>query len=93
MREKVHLVSLGCPKNLVDSQVILGGLVLQGYDICEEAGDADLIIVNTCAFVQEAVEEGLSTILDLAELKTRGRLKRLVVTGCLPQRYGKKLLT
>ncbi|MBF0550903.1 MAG: 30S ribosomal protein S12 methylthiotransferase RimO [Deltaproteobacteria bacterium] len=93
MGKNVHLVSLGCPKNLVDSQVILGGLALQGYNICEEAGEADLIIVNTCAFVQEAVEEGLETILDLAELKTRGRLPRLVVTGCLPQRYGKKLLT
>lgn len=81
------MVSLGCPKNLVDSEYILGLLAEHGYEITEEPGQAGVVIVNTCAFIRSAVEESIETVLELAELKKTGLCQTLVVVGCLPQRY------
>ena len=83
----VGLVSLGCPKNLVDSEVMLGRLREAGYEVVPEVGDADVIVVNTCAFIDRAKQESIDTILEMAREKESGRAKRLVVTGCLAQRY------
>ncbi len=88
---RIHIVSLGCPKNLVDSEVMLGCLQKDGWVVEEEAKKADLLLVNTCGFIQPAVEEAIDEILTLAELKTEFPQKKLVVTGCLVQRYREKL--
>ena len=87
----VALVTLGCAKNLVDSEVMLGVLQSKGFRSVPEAEAADLIIVNTCAFLQSAVEEGLDTILDLQQFKKSGRCKKLIVAGCMVERYRKEL--
>ncbi|OGQ87644.1 MAG: ribosomal protein S12 methylthiotransferase RimO [Deltaproteobacteria bacterium RIFOXYD12_FULL_56_24] len=84
-------VSLGCPKNLVDTELMLGLLVEAGYVPCDEAEEADLLLVNTCGFIQSAVEEGIEEILALAEVKERRPEKKLVVVGCMVQRYGADL--
>lgn len=84
---KVGLVSLGCPKNLVDSEVMLGHLVQAGYEITPVPQDAEVIIVNTCAFIEEAKEESIEAILEMAAYKEHGKCRRLVVTGCLAERY------
>ncbi len=91
MKETVSLVSLGCPKNLVDSEVILGILSKAGYSILPHPLDAEIIIVNTCSFIQDATREAIETILQLAHYKKKGRCRLLIVSGCLPQRYGKTL--
>jgi ribosomal protein S12 methylthiotransferase len=85
---RVHLTTLGCPKNQVDSEVMLGALTAAGFPIAETAEDAECLIVNTCAFIDRAREESVNTILELARLKERGRCRALIVTGCLTQRYG-----
>src|SRR5215813_12369020 len=84
---KVGFVSLGCPKNLVDSEVMLGTLARQGYSITSQKEDADVIVVNTCGFIDSAKRESIDTILEMAELKTQGNCKKLVVAGCLAERY------
>jgi ribosomal protein S12 methylthiotransferase len=84
---KVGFVSLGCPKNLVDSEVMLGTLARQGYAITARKDDADVIVVNTCGFIDSAKQESIDTILEMAELKTQGSCKKLVVAGCLAERY------
>src|SRR6266700_2880622 len=84
---KVGFVSLGCPKNLVDSEVMLGMLARQGYSITAQKEDADVIVVNTCGFIEAAKKESIDTILEMAELKTNGNCKKLVVAGCLAERY------
>src|ERR1051326_4651125 len=84
---KVGFVSLGCPKNLVDSEVMLGTLSRQGYSITANKEDADVIVVNTCGFIDSAKKESIDTILEMAELKTQGNCKKLVVAGCLAERY------
>ena len=84
---KVGFVSLGCPKNLVDSEVMLGTLTRQGYSITARKEDADVIVVNTCGFIDSAKKESIDTILEMAELKTQGNCKKLVVAGCLAERY------
>ena len=90
--QKVHLVSLGCPKNRVDSEVMVGLLQEgEGYDLVPDPDDADVIIVNTCSFIQPATEESIETVLDMARFKEQGRCKKLVVTGCMVQRYGTSL--
>ena len=88
---KIHLVSLGCPKNLVDSETVLGLLSNMGAQVVEEPEAADAIVVNTCAFIQSAVEESIEYILELAELKKTGQVKAMAVFGCLPQRYRNEL--
>jgi len=89
--EKVLLISLGCAKNLVDSEHMLGLLSRAGYGLARDPEEADLALINTCGFLQSAVEEAVDTILETARLKEKGSLKRLVVAGCLVQRYGYKL--
>ena len=89
---KVHLTTLGCPKNQVDSELMSGMLVEAGHDIAAEPAAAECLVVNTCAFIDRAREESVNTILDLARLKERGRVRALIVTGCLSQRYGPELL-
>jgi len=84
---KVSLISLGCPKNLVDSEVMLGHLPLDRYEITLDESEADIIIVNTCSFINDAKEESVDTILEVADYKENGCCKLLVVAGCLPQRY------
>ena len=88
----VYFVSLGCPKNLVDSEIMLGRLVEAGWKITRDEHEADCIVVNTCSFIQPAVEESIDTILEMARLKKEGVCKRLVVVGCFPQRYGDALI-
>ncbi|HLD82557.1 MAG TPA: radical SAM protein, partial [Candidatus Omnitrophota bacterium] len=83
---KVGILSLGCPRNLVDSEGILGRLNLKGYPIVEIT-KADIALVNTCSFIEEAKQESIDAILDLVELKAGGRLKKIIVYGCLSQRY------
>jgi ribosomal protein S12 methylthiotransferase len=89
---KVHLTTLGCPKNQVDSELMLGMLTQAGFPLAERAEEADCLIVNTCAFIDRAREESVQTILELAQLKHRGRATSLIVTGCLTQRYGRDIL-
>jgi ribosomal protein S12 methylthiotransferase len=91
MKESVCLVSLGCPKNLVDSEVILGLLSKEGYSLTTDPAKAGVLIVNTCSFIEEATKEAIETILHLSRLKKEGRCRLLIVSGCLPQRYGKVL--
>jgi len=83
----VGFVSLGCPKNLVDSEVMLGQLRRNGCEIAADVSEAEVIVVNTCAFIDRAKQESIDTILEMARHKDAGRAKRLVVTGCLSQRY------
>lgn len=89
--KKLFMLSLGCPKNLVDSEVMLGILERHGYSVCDSPEKADLLLVNTCGFIQSAVEEAIDEILALARYKEEDQRKQLVVTGCLVQRYGLKL--
>ncbi|MEE8408498.1 MAG: 30S ribosomal protein S12 methylthiotransferase RimO [Myxococcota bacterium] len=87
----VHLVSLGCPKNRVDSEVMLGHVVNDGYQVVDRAKDAEVIIINTCGFIDAAKEEAVDVILDMAHFKTAGTCKKLIVAGCLSQRYAPEL--
>ena len=89
---KVGMVSLGCPKNLVDSEVMLGILARQGFELTPLPEDADVLIVNTCSFIDPAKRESIDTILEMAEYKKTGSAKRLVVAGCLVERYRKEIL-
>ena len=86
-KHTVSLVSLGCPKNLVDAEVMLGHLPPDRFEIITDESQAEIIIVNTCAFIREAKEESVETILDVADYKQNGRCRLLVVSGCMPQRY------
>lgn len=88
---KVSLVSLGCPKNLVDAEVMLGHLPANRFEITTDEAQADIIVVNTCSFIQDAKEESVETILEVADHKKTGNCKLLVVSGCLPQRYRDEL--
>jgi ribosomal protein S12 methylthiotransferase len=85
--KKIGFVSLGCPKNLVDSEVMMGLLAQGGAQITARAEDADIIVVNTCSFIDTAKQESVDTILEMAQLKTAGRAQKLIVAGCLVERY------
>jgi len=89
--KKVGFISLGCPKNLVDSEVMMGHLKQNGYQITSDAADADTVVVNTCGFIDSAKKESIDTILEAAQLKTNGHAKRLIVAGCLVERYRDEL--
>src|SRR5678809_28770 len=89
--KKVGFISLGCPKNLVDSEVMMGQLKHSGYQITANAEEADTIVVNTCGFIDSAKQESIDTILEAAQLKTNGHAKRLIVAGCLVERYRDEL--
>ena len=84
---KLLFVSLGCDKNLVDTEYMLGMLQADGIEITNDEAEADIIIVNSCCFINDAKEESINTILEMAEYKKTGSLKALIVTGCLAQRY------
>ena len=88
----ILFISLGCDKNLVDSEVMLGLLDAKGYQMVDDETLADVIVVNTCCFIHDAKEESIQMILEMAQYKTKGRLKALIVTGCLAQRYQKEIL-
>src|SRR3984957_1499963 len=85
--QKVGSVSLGCPKNLVDSEVMMGLLARSGAELTRRAEDADVIVVNTCSFIESAQQESINTILEMAAHKTGGKAKKLVVAGCLVERF------
>ena len=85
--QKVGVINLGCARNLVDAQMLLGRLKKNGHRIVE-ANQADTVIVNTCSFIEDARRESVDTILDLIELKKQGKIKKVIVAGCLAQRYG-----
>jgi ribosomal protein S12 methylthiotransferase len=90
-KKKVGMVSLGCPKNLVDSEVMMGLLARQGYELTADSQSADVLVVNTCGFIDSARQESVDTILEMAQLKQTGNLKRLIVAGCLVERYREEL--
>src|SRR5215470_11919575 len=85
--QKVGFVSLGCPKNLVDSEVMMGMLARAGAELTRRAEDADVIVVNTCSFIESAQQESINTILEMAGHKATGSAKKLVVAGCLVERF------
>jgi len=89
--ESVHLISLGCPKNTADSELMLGALVRAGFEVTMDPQQAQVLLVNTCAFIEPAKKESIDAILAAAEVKKHGTGKRLVVAGCLSQRYGSEL--
>ena len=89
--KKIGFISLGCPKNLVDSEVMMGQLKANGYQITANAEEADTVVVNTCGFIDSAKKESIDTILEAAQLKVTGKAKRLVVAGCLVERYRDEL--
>ncbi|HZK54922.1 MAG TPA: 30S ribosomal protein S12 methylthiotransferase RimO, partial [Desulfosporosinus sp.] len=91
MTKKVAVVTLGCPKNQVDSE-IMSGLLAQDYSFIENPAEADIIVVNTCTFIQSAKEESIETIFEMAGFKKSGHCQTLIATGCLAQRYGKELM-
>ncbi|HBN57660.1 MAG TPA: 30S ribosomal protein S12 methylthiotransferase RimO, partial [Lachnospiraceae bacterium] len=88
---KIFFASLGCDKNLVDSEVMLGILSKKGYEFTDDETEADIIVVNTCCFIGDAKEESVNTILEMAEYKKEGNCKALIVTGCLAERYRQEI--
>ena len=89
---KILFISLGCDKNLVDTEVMLGMLASRGYEMTNDEQEADIIVINTCCFIHDAKEESIQNILEMADLKKTGRLKALIVTGCLAQRYKEEII-
>ena len=89
---KIYFVSLGCDKNLVDSEVMLGMLTREGYTLTDDESQADIIVVNTCSFIHDAKQESVDTLLEMAEYKKSGSAKVLIATGCLAQRYQQEIL-
>ncbi|WP_413585783.1 30S ribosomal protein S12 methylthiotransferase RimO [Bdellovibrio sp. HCB274] len=90
--KKVHFISLGCPKNLVDSEIMAGTLMKDGFEVVGEADEADTVIVNTCGFIEDSKKESIQRILDMSDLKQEGKIKKVVVAGCLTQRYKNDLV-
>ena len=90
---KVGVVSLGCPKNLVDSEVMMGLLVEEGYELTPRPEEAQILLVNTCSFIEPAQKESIDTILELAEYKKSGSAEKLIVTGCLVERFRQQILS
>ncbi len=89
---RIGFVSLGCPKNLLDTEVMLGHINKAGYEITPEQEEADIIVINTCAFIEDAKKESIDNILDIAWLKENGNLKGIIVTGCLAERYREEIM-
>ncbi len=90
--KKVHFISLGCPKNLVDSEIMAGTLIKDGFEVVGDEKLADTVIINTCGFVEDSKRESLQKIIEMGQLKKEGKIKRIVVAGCLTQRYKKELV-
>ena len=91
-KEKVHFISLGCSKNLVDSEIMAGTLMKDGFETSSDADGADTVIVNTCGFIEDSKKESIQRILDMTSLKEQGQIKKVVVAGCLTQRYKDELV-
>src|SRR5246127_2805722 len=89
---KAGFISLGCPKNLVDSEVMMGILARSGYEFTSRADEADVLVVNTCSFIAPAQQESIDTILEMAEHKKFGAVKKLIVAGCLVERYRREII-
>lgn len=89
---KILFISLGCDKNLVDTEVMLGLLASRGYEMTDDEQEADIIVINTCCFIHDAKEESIQNILEMAELKKEGKVKALIVTGCMAERYKDEIL-
>src|SRR5436189_2287962 len=89
--QRIYFVSLGCPKNQVDTELMLGQVAAAGHSLVQAPDDADVIVVNTCAFIDAAKEESIDTILEMAAHKKAQKDRKLVVTGCLAQRYADDL--
>ena len=89
---KIGFISLGCPKNQLDTEVMLHHLASAGYEITPEETEADIVIINTCAFIESAKKEAIDNILDIAYLKKHHSLNGIIVTGCMSERYGKDIL-
>src|SRR5579862_609780 len=89
---KAGFISLGCPKNLVDSEVMIGILARNGYEFTPRAEEADVLVVNTCSFIAPAQKESIDTILEMAEYKKFGAAKKLIVAGCLVERFREQIL-
>ena len=85
--KKVHFVTLGGPKNLVDTEIMLGSLMRDGYSVVENPADADTVVINTCGFIESSKQESIDKILEMAALKKGGAVEKVVVAGCLTQRY------
>lgn len=92
IEKRVHFVSLGCPKNLVDTEMMLGSLSRDGYKVVENPDEADTVVINTCGFIEASKQESIDKVLEMADLKQTGHLKKLVVAGCLTQRYKDELV-
>ncbi len=90
--KKIGMVSLGCPKNLVDTESLLGDLALNGYELTPEQDEAEVLVINTCGFLQASVKESIETILEMADYKENGSCRKLIVTGCLAERHPEELL-
>ena len=88
---KIMFVSLGCDKNLVDTEVMLGQLLEKGYEFTDDEEQADIVVVNTCCFINDAKEESINTLLEMAELRKSGQLKALLAAGCLAERYREEI--
>ncbi|MCM1048002.1 MAG: 30S ribosomal protein S12 methylthiotransferase RimO [Clostridiales bacterium] len=91
MGDKIFFISLGCDKNLVDSEMMLGLLSEKGYEFTDDETESDIVVINTCCFINDAKQESIDTILEMAELRKSGKVKALVVTGCLAQRYKEEI--
>ncbi len=91
MSEKIGMISLGCPKNQVDAEIMLARLAEDGFEITNEVDGADAVIINTCGFIEDAKKEAIENILDMAELKKEGILGKIIVTGCLAERYREEI--
>ena len=89
---KLLCISLGCDKNLVDTEMMLGLLNKDGYTFTDDEYEADVIVINTCCFIGDAKEESVNTILEMAQMKEVGKCKALIVTGCLAQRYKQEII-
>ena len=89
---KILFISLGCDKNLVDAEKMLGLLTARDYQITDNEAEADIIVINTCCFIHDAKEESIENILEMAQYKKTGRAKALIVTGCLAERYRQEIL-
>ena len=87
MAIKVSMISLGCSKNQVDAEHLLATLSDGGFELCRDVSESDVVVINTCGFIQPAKEEAIENILEIAELKKEGAVKGIVVTGCLAERY------
>jgi len=91
LKTKIGFISLGCPKNQIDTEIMLRRLIDKGYEITSDETDAEIVIINTCGFTEEAKKESIDNILDIAWLKEHGKLKKIIVTGCMAQRYPEEI--